>query len=186
MPSAPSAHDLPCSAHIAGLRPRHLLRSREMTALRMLWMGLVLLGLLGFPQTLAQGEGHVSVQPNFQQGKVRFPLPHPQDSTALRSMSLAFSHRRACLFLRASASLRPEPAERKGGLPGYLGLKRSPPKPQYSVQSLLRGHLHTCGPHSVHVFQTQSPVSPRHPGHGQARVIYLGPRMTGHWPALIQ
>lgn len=43
----------------------------------MLWMGLVLLGLLGFPQTPAQG--HDTVQPNFQQDKVRRPpTPHPK------------------------------------------------------------------------------------------------------------
>lgn len=78
MPSAPSAHGLPCSAHIAGLRPRHLLRSRQMAALHMLWMGLVLLGLLGFPQTRAEGENYGSVQPNFQQDKVRFPYPIPR------------------------------------------------------------------------------------------------------------
>nr|prf prostaglandin D synthetase [Rattus norvegicus] len=38
-----------------------------MAALPMLWTGLVLLGLLGFPQTPAQG--HDTVQPNFQQDK---------------------------------------------------------------------------------------------------------------------
>ncbi|KAM7316653.1 prostaglandin-H2 D-isomerase [Alexandromys fortis] len=40
-----------------------------MAALHMLWMGLVLLGLLGFPQTRAEGESHGSVQPNFQEDK---------------------------------------------------------------------------------------------------------------------
>ncbi|XP_055456365.1 prostaglandin-H2 D-isomerase isoform X1 [Psammomys obesus] len=44
-----------------------------MAALRMLWTGLVLLGLLGFLQTPAQG--HESVHPNFQQDKVRAPYP---------------------------------------------------------------------------------------------------------------
>lgn len=67
MSSALSAHGLPCSAHIAGLRPRHPLCSRQMAALRMLWTGLVLLGLLGLLQTSAQG--HESVHPNFQQDK---------------------------------------------------------------------------------------------------------------------
>ncbi|XP_051022351.1 prostaglandin-H2 D-isomerase [Acomys russatus] len=38
-----------------------------MAAVRMLWMGLVLLGLLGFPQTPAQDLD--PVQPNFQQDK---------------------------------------------------------------------------------------------------------------------
>lgn len=49
----------------------------------MLWTGLVLLGLLGFPQTPAQD--HDTVQPNFQQDKVREPLPHTQGNRALTS-----------------------------------------------------------------------------------------------------
>lgn len=40
-----------------------------MATLRMLWMELVLLGVLGVLQTQAQ----VSVQPDFQQDKVRVP-----------------------------------------------------------------------------------------------------------------
>ncbi|XP_052579250.1 prostaglandin-H2 D-isomerase [Peromyscus californicus insignis] len=66
-----------------------------MTALRMLWMGLVLLGLLGFPQTLAQGEGHVSVQPNFQQDKF---LGHWY-SIALASNSTWFRDKKTGLFM---------------------------------------------------------------------------------------
>uniref|UniRef100_A0A8C8T8L3 Prostaglandin-H2 D-isomerase n=2 Tax=Peromyscus maniculatus bairdii TaxID=230844 RepID=A0A8C8T8L3_PERMB len=66
-----------------------------MTALRMLWMGLVLLGLLGFPQTLAQGEGHVSVQPNFQQGK----FLGPWYVVALASNSTWFRDKRTGMFM---------------------------------------------------------------------------------------
>lgn len=79
-----SLSSLPCFVHIAGLRPRHQLCCKQMATLHMLWMGLVLLGLLGFPQTPAQD--HDTVQPNFQQDKVREgPLPHTQGNRALGS-----------------------------------------------------------------------------------------------------
>lgn len=48
---------------------RHLLSSGTMAALYTLWMGLVLPGVLGVLQTTA--EAQVSLQPNFQQDKVR-------------------------------------------------------------------------------------------------------------------
>ncbi|MEJ1271843.1 complement component 8 gamma polypeptide [Cricetulus griseus] len=42
---------------------------QAMAALHMLWMGLVLLGLLGFPQTPAESKSYDSVQPNFQEDR---------------------------------------------------------------------------------------------------------------------
>lgn len=52
-----------------------------MGALCTLWLGLVLLGVLGALQTSAQAQ--VSLQPNFQQDKVRGPpgpSPRPRHS----------------------------------------------------------------------------------------------------------
>lgn len=51
---------------------------QAMAALHMLWMGLVLLGLLGFPQTPAESKSYDSVQPNFQEDRVRLPYPTPK------------------------------------------------------------------------------------------------------------
>lgn len=54
-----------------------------MAALHTLWMGLVLLGVLGVLQTRAQAQ--VSLQPNFQQDKVRgSPAQSPRRHRALR------------------------------------------------------------------------------------------------------
>lgn len=53
-----------------------------MAALHTLWMGLVLLGVLGVLQTQAQVQ--VSLQPNFQQDKVRgSPAQSPRQHRAL-------------------------------------------------------------------------------------------------------
>lgn len=95
-----SLSSLPCFVHIAGLRPRHQLCCKQMATLHMLWMGLVLLGLLGFPQTPAQD--HDTVQPNFQQDKVREgPLPHTQGNRALGSEPDFLSQKRVCRALSA-------------------------------------------------------------------------------------
>ncbi|OBS68962.1 hypothetical protein A6R68_02485 [Neotoma lepida] len=66
-----------------------------MAALRMLWMGLVLLGLLGFPQTPAEGVDYVSVQPNFQQDK----FLGRWYSTGLASNSSWFQNKKTGLFM---------------------------------------------------------------------------------------
>lgn len=82
MASAPPA-GLPPSACTAGITgPGHTLSSRTMAALHTLWMGLVLLGVLGVLQTQAQVQ--VSLQPNFQQDKVRgSPAQSPRQHRAL-------------------------------------------------------------------------------------------------------
>ncbi|CAO2598538.1 Prostaglandin-H2 D-isomerase [Lemmus lemmus] len=66
-----------------------------MAVLHMLWMGLVLLGLLGFPQTPAEGESHDSVQPNFQQDK----FLGRWYSAGLASNSSWFREKKTVLFM---------------------------------------------------------------------------------------
>ncbi|XP_026306578.1 collagen alpha-1(III) chain-like isoform X2 [Piliocolobus tephrosceles] len=72
----PSAH-VPRSPTPLAPGPGHLLCCSRMATHHTLWMGLVLLGLLGGLQAVP--EAQVSVQPDFQPDKVRgFPEPSPR------------------------------------------------------------------------------------------------------------
>jgi hypothetical protein len=99
-----------------------------MAILCMLWVGLVLLGVV---QTQAQGQD--SVQPNFQQDKVRVPCPMPKAVTGALGIGTfrtrSSPREEGAKSHRAFAGQRPEPAEQEGGLgscPRRLTMKGPP------------------------------------------------------------
>lgn len=166
---------LPPSACAAGITgPGHTLSSRTMAALHTLRMGLVLLGVLGVLQTGAQPQ--VSLQPNFQQDKVRGSPAQGPVAGGRRSLGPS--------CLPGKGAEQQKEADQKGPSPPACGrppTQRAEPRlpgGQGSTRVRERAHA-TCGhARPRHPCASPSPPSSRRPRE-QAHVPHLGPGSRG-------
>lgn len=179
----PSTH-LPRSPTPLAPGPGHLLGCRRMATHHTLWMGLVLLGLLGGLQ--AAPEAQVSVQPNFQPDKVRgFPEPSPRATgpcqgkdTFRQGLLPGRSERSPAVPGSAGQGLNGRAGRRLGSCPRRLTARGPPWAPRPVSPDGPRRHWATHAPTPSKHGHSYGDATPR--GHTSARST-PGCQDTGGW-----